>query len=186
MRAIALLVVAACCHALSFTHTQQRLAIVSRPTLGHGIHQDTRTRAVVTMRDASSAYWFSTGDSVRVVDDVVKAGASLKARVGTVVETWEKCDVDPTCCCAEQVDTGMAVRVEFQGTETDGSVSGTSFMHFFAEEELIKVKEDEKTASKEELPFDGMSCKAFKLDHLKMGEQAKRIAAFEQSRTDDS
>mmetsp|Transcript_12474 Transcript_12474/g.15812 ORF Transcript_12474/g.15812 Transcript_12474/m.15812 type:complete len:127 (+) Transcript_12474:40-420(+) len=29
--------------------------------------------------------------------------------------------------------------------------------------------------------FDGMSCKAFKLEQLKMGEQAKRIAAYESS-----
>lgn len=127
------------------------------------------------MRDASSAYWFNVGDAVVVVDDVKKAGTSLKGLRGTVVETWEKCDVDPTCCCAEQVDLGTAVRVEFPGTETNPSESGSSFMHYFAEDELTRVKE-------EELPFDGMSCKAFKLDQLKMGEQAKRIAAYEQSR----
>lgn len=49
------------------------------------------------MRDRSSANWFNVGDSVRVVDDVMKAGTNLRGRVGTVIETWEKCDVDPTC-----------------------------------------------------------------------------------------
>ena len=150
------------------------------------VHHSAHTHTFVTMRDTSGAYWFSTGDSVRVVNDVMKAGASLKGRVGTVVETWEKCDVDPTCCCAEQVDTGMAVRVEFHGTERDGSETG-SFLHYFAEEELTKVKVDEVTGTsntKGQLPFNGMSCKAFKLDQLQMGEQARRIAAFEQTRTD--
>ena len=50
------------------------------------------------MRDASASYWFQRGNSVRVIEDVEKAGHNLKHRVGKVVETWEKCDVDPTCC----------------------------------------------------------------------------------------
>jgi len=48
------------------------------------------------MRDTSASYWFRLGNSVRVVDDVDKAGHNLKHRLGKVVETWEKCDVDPT------------------------------------------------------------------------------------------
>jgi len=45
------------------------------------------------MRDASASYWFSVGDSVRVVSQtVVKAGINLHQRQGKVVETWEKCD----------------------------------------------------------------------------------------------
>lgn len=89
--------------------------------------------SMLTMRDRSSSYWFSVGQRVRVVEDVWRGSSftspsistsistspsasqreNLKGRTGTVVETWEKCDVDPTCCCAEQVDTNMAVRVEF-------------------------------------------------------------------------
>lgn len=95
--------------------------------------------ASVSMRDASASYWFRVGDRVRVVDDVPKAGANLRHRIGTVVETWEKCDVDPTCCCAEQVDAGMAVRVEFRGTEADGDVAGAGFFHYFAESELVQA-----------------------------------------------
>ena len=48
------------------------------------------------MRDASASYWFQVGDRVKVVDDVYKANINLLGRQGKVVETWEKCDVDPT------------------------------------------------------------------------------------------
>ena len=65
--------------------------------------------------DASMSTLFSIGNVVRVVaSDVTKADlGSLYNWTGTVVETWEKCDVDPTCCCAEQVDPNLAVRVQF-------------------------------------------------------------------------
>ena len=48
------------------------------------------------MGDHSSATRFQIGDSVIVVDDVMKMGRNLKGLDGIVVETWEKCDVDPT------------------------------------------------------------------------------------------
>jgi hypothetical protein len=48
------------------------------------------------MRDASASYWFEVGDSVKVVEDVYKSNMNLKDRIGKVIETWEKCDVDPT------------------------------------------------------------------------------------------
>ena len=56
-----------------------------------------RTNSFMDMRDVSASYWFKVGDQVKVVDDVMKAGSSLRNRQGTVLETWEKCDVDPTC-----------------------------------------------------------------------------------------
>ena len=104
------------------------------------------------MRDASSAYWFKIGDTVRVVDDVQKAGRTLKGSMGKVIETWEKCDVDPTCCCAEFVDESYAVHVKFQ------DMSDGEFVHYFAETELEKITD---------AAFDGMSCQAFKLNQLK-------------------
>lgn len=185
---LALFFIVECCKTLAFTSltTRQR-------GLGGSTRHDSfsnsrkrrhyRTHSTLSMKDKSSAYWFKMGDSVRVIDNVIKAGASLKGRQGRVVETWEKCDVDPTCCCAEQVDPGMAVRVEFEGTETDSTETG-SFMHYFAEEELTHAPEDDTIV--EELPFNGMSCTAFKLDQLKMGQQAKRIAAYEQSQSDQN
>lgn len=68
-------------------------------------------RTIVQMKDASCAYWFNVGDKVKASSSVVKAGIELKGRVGVVMmNTWEKCDVDPTCCCAEFVDDNFAVR----------------------------------------------------------------------------
>jgi hypothetical protein len=146
------------------------------------------------MKDRSVSYWFNVGDTVKVVSpDVSKGGMNLWNRIGKVVETWEKCDVDPTCCCAEQVDPNMAVRVEFIGSLTtadDDDDSSSTFNHYFAESELVKVSNDEDTLSlteettslqSDEVPFDGKSCVAFKLDQLSMGRQAQRIKAFEES-----
>ena len=113
----------------------------------------TTTNKNLVMRDRSSSYWFNVGDTVQVVaDDIVKSGVgNLVGFQGTVVETWEKCDVDPTCCCAEQVDVNMAVRVEFEtinGTrrEVDNNEDvdddhdhDEKFQYYFAESELEKI-----------------------------------------------
>lgn len=142
--------------------------------------------STVTMMDRSSANIFEVGEIVRVVDDVEKSGVNLKGREGYVKETWEKCDVDPTCCCAEFVDDGFAVHVEFQADEKFGDASITqkeTFVHYFAERELVHRREDEDP--EETVAFDGMSCKAFKLDQLKMGEQARRIATFQEARANE-
>jgi len=148
------------------------------------------------MRDASCAYWFNVGDKVKVTSSVTKAGVDLKGRVGDVIQTWEKCDVDPTCCCAEFVDDNFAVTVKFNGKVDTASATGEGFIkgididtftHYFNEDELIKVKEDEieEAAPSASVAFDGMSCKAFKLDQLKMGQQAQRIAAYEASKQEN-
>jgi hypothetical protein len=144
------------------------------------------SRSTIEMRDRSSSYWFQVGDTVRVVSsDIEKGGVNLQNRVGKVIETWEKCDVDPTCCCAEQVDPNMAVRVEFEGSlSEDHEATSSSFNHYFAESELEKQVDD--NASSQSIPFDGQSCVAFKLDHLKMGQQAQRLAVFESSRDDSN
>jgi hypothetical protein len=129
------------------------------------------------MRDGSASYWFKVNDRVRVVENVWKGDINLRGLEGRVVETWEKCDVDPTCCCAEQVDANMAVRVQFPRTfhnstidtlETTAEFQSTeSFMHYFAEAELLisdSIATDADSASA--LAFDGMSCTAFKLEQL--------------------
>ena len=143
------------------------------------------------MGDHSSATLFQVGDTVTVVEDVMKAGKNLKGLSGTVIETWEKCEVDPTCCCAEWVDEGLSVHVKFNvDDEEDGNglFANDTFIHYFAESELIEKKEDdeveemgEELQSTTPVAFDGLSCKAFKLDKLSMGEQARRIKAFEES-----
>jgi hypothetical protein len=101
-----------------------------------------------SMRDSSASYWFQVNDRVRVMDDVYKSNiGNLRDWEGRVVQTWEKCEVDPTCCCAEQVDINMAVQVEFtisnssSNTTSSSSNSGTNetFTHYFAESELWKT-----------------------------------------------
>jgi hypothetical protein len=63
-----------------FIHAPQELTITTRRFMG----------------DHSSVSYFKVGDSVTVVDDVLKAGRNLRGLKGIVTETWEKCEVDPT------------------------------------------------------------------------------------------
>lgn len=111
-----------------------------------------RNENLIKMRDMSSANVFQIGDRVKVVSSVFKAGIDLKGKVGIVKETWEKCEVDPTCCCAEFVDENFAVYVQFSNGDGDNSIDISSdgqslnivglndyYTHYFAEEELVKV-----------------------------------------------
>ena len=92
-------------------------------------------QAQLTMRDRSAVSYFKVGDTVLVIEDVYKnKNLNLNGYKGIVKETWEKCQVDPTCCCAEQVDLGMAVTVVF-----DDENKNDSFLYYFAEDELVKV-----------------------------------------------
>ena len=100
--------------------TNYASSFLGRQSYGTSRRRDTRRvsaggRTLLVMRDKSACYWFAINDRVRVVEDVYinHQKTNLKHRVGTVIQTWEKCDIDPTCCCAEQVDTNYAVRVEF-------------------------------------------------------------------------
>jgi hypothetical protein len=103
----------------------------------------------LSMVDKSCVTTFSVGETVCVVTDVYKAGMNLRGTIGTVVETWEKCNVDPTCCCAEFVDDGYAVRVEFQPNESKLSEDDVSnqwihdiskFRHYFSVDEIQKIE----------------------------------------------
>lgn len=112
---------------------------------------------------------------MQVVEDVFKGQRqNLKGLIGTVLQTFEKCEVDPTCCCAEFVDRSMAVTVEFSmrslGNEDYNKVSfltsdswwdGEPFLYYFAEEELNKL-----TDLADSVAFDGLSCTEFKLKQL--------------------
>jgi hypothetical protein len=95
-----------------------------------------------------------------------------------VQETWEKCEVDPTCCCAEQVDRNMAIRVVLEKPE------GGSLEYYFAEEELVVIKEgenveSESVAESKSVAFDGMSCMAFKVDQLGLDHHKRGIASYD-------
>ena len=115
-----------------------------------------RQRSMVLQMDVSSATWFRVGDRIKVISSVMKSGyGDLKGREGVVIETWEKCDVDPTCCCAEFVDENYAVNVQFDakslviddddcgdGVGVDGGdtvESEDNFTSYFAEAEIVKV-----------------------------------------------
>ena len=141
------------------------------------------TRCSLQMKDASASYWFNIGDKVQVSSSVKKDGIELKGRVGEVTETWEKCDVDPTCCCAEFVDENFAVMVKFEELDPDterkkdfvkGIHKDKTLTHYFNEDELIKVVDEVVPSSP--IAFDGMSCKAFKLEQLKIGKRSRSIA----------
>ena len=88
----------------------------------------------LVMRDRSCSYVFDVNDKVCVVSSVMRGDKDLKGTIGIVKENWSKCEVDPTCCCAEQVDENMAVLVEF-----DGGSSDSKFSLHFGEDELSLV-----------------------------------------------
>ena len=60
-----------------------------------------------------SAVDVEEGAWVLVTDDVVSGGVNLKGMQGKVVYAWEKCEVDPTCCCAELSMEDASVQVPF-------------------------------------------------------------------------
>lgn len=53
------------------------------------------------MRDASMVTDVAVGDRVRVKPGVMLDGKDWGGLEGTVAYVWEKCEVDPHCCCAE-------------------------------------------------------------------------------------
>lgn len=55
----------------------------------------------IEMRDASMVTDVAVGDRVRVKQGVVLDGRDWGGLEGTVAYVWEKCEVDPHCCCAE-------------------------------------------------------------------------------------
>ena len=90
-----------------------------------------RTRPVV-MLDSSSSAW-RDGDRVVVATSVRAQGRDFLGERGTVVDSWEKCQEDPHCCCAELADDGVAVTVRFD----DGVVT------YFADDELRRAPLDD-------------------------------------------
>lgn len=69
------------------------------------------------------------------------------------------------------------------------------FVHYFAESELEAYKQTKETAEPKRFvsisqetaaPFNGLSCAVFKVEKLKMCEQAQRIASFEKSRNNST
>ena len=111
-----------------------------------------KSSLLTVMKDQSSANVFTVGDTITVVEDVIKGGSNLRGRIGKVVEVWEKCDVDPTCCCAEFVDRVFAVTVKFIDDKSSMDVEPLAFVHYFAEEELQSVPASHGSQEKQQ-PF---------------------------------
>ena len=123
------------------------------------------------MRDASCAYWFNVGDKVKVTSSVIKAGVDLQGRVGDASKYWRN-----TMWIQLAQGYNFAVTGKFEGNVDPAS--GAKFIkgidtvtHYFDEDELVKVQEHEM--KEESAAVDYMSCKAFKLDQLKMGNRRR-------------
>lgn len=94
-------------------------------------------RFALVMKDRSMVSYFQEGDLVQVsCDDVRRQGSALAGFCGVVTDAWVKCEVDPHCCCAEQVEDSHAVTVGFKFAQfTQG------YSYLFAEAELRKLQE---------------------------------------------
>lgn len=77
-------------------------------------------RHTFLMRDGSTANtYFQIGQQIRVIKQVFhdppsKQRFSSLDKIGIVIGVWEKCEVDPTCCCAE-LAFDAPIEVLFQG-----------------------------------------------------------------------
>ena len=100
-----------------------------------------RSSSSLSMRDGStSSNYFKVGEQVRVSTDVwhrpphaSKPSFSSKGREGSVVQVWEKCEVDPACCCAE-LAFDAPIEVRFEGDDYDETSS--FWTAFFAVDEI--------------------------------------------------
>ena len=99
------------------------------------------------MRDGSTASnYFSVGARVRVVKPVTHRPPALPSRsfssfgkVGTVIGVWEKCEVDPHCCCAELAfDAPIEVRFD----DYDYNPAECSWTAFYAVDEIENCREE--------------------------------------------
>lgn len=91
------------------------------------------------MRDGSTAaVFFNVGDRVKIIRDVPVTNdqglrLSTLGMEGVISEIWEKCEVDPHCCCAEQ-SFDAPFRVDF--ATMNSTSTSISFYGLFAEEEI--------------------------------------------------
>jgi hypothetical protein len=95
----------------------------------------------ILMRDGSTAsVFFAIGDKVRIIKDVWHHPKSLPPftsikMIGTVCDIWEKCEVDPHCCCAE-LAFDAPVQVRFAGSQYDADTDNWT-AHFALDEILL-------------------------------------------------
>jgi hypothetical protein len=95
------------------------------------------------------------GDRVEVTSDVhIKGGVNSIGMQGTVIDTWEICETDPACCCAELTDTGYEVTVKLDHSTSPTAPSGEQrqplqrLVGYFNEDEVSVVKEEQVVAKR--------------------------------------
>ena len=109
--------------------------------IGHS-HQS--SVKLLFMRDGSTAStYFDVGDKVRVVMDVwhkprTQAPYSSKDLEGVILSVWEKCEVDPSCCCAE-LAFDAPIEVQFHGNQYDANAH--TWTAHFALNEIQRIIE---------------------------------------------
>ena len=99
------------------------------------------------MRDGSTAEnYFSLGDKVIVVKDTwhyksIGNGEkfSSKGISGVVTDVWEKCEVDPHCCCAE-LAFDAPIEVTFNRNQLPNEIIEAQWSARFAVDEIRKLK----------------------------------------------
>lgn len=113
-------------------------AYFQSPSSAIGVRRLNPKQTRIFMRDSSSVTWFRDGDRVRVAASIVVNGVELKGQEGVCVDVWEKCEVDPHCCCAELAEEMVAVTVRF---------ARLNITYYFAEDELQNVPPANRTNS---------------------------------------
>ena len=98
------------------------------------------------MRDGSTARgFFNVGDKVEVTAEVVHRppqglSFSSKGMIGIVKDVWDKCEVDPHCCCAE-LAFDAPYEVSFNSFHYYGRDSGiSSWTAHFSDEEIALIR----------------------------------------------
>jgi hypothetical protein len=114
-----------------------------RTTLNKKQHHGT----ILLMKDGSTASTYVTvGSRVRVCKDVWHSPLhasrfNANGLVGTVTSIWDKCEVDPHCCCAELAHEAP-IEVSFAIDPSNGSMCMTHSNPWkaqFALDELLCV-----------------------------------------------
>ena len=104
-----------------------------------------QSRSHITMNDSSTAsVYFQIGNKVRIVKDVIHTPTNMTSfssygMQGVVCNVWDKCEVDPFCCCAE-LAYDAPIEVRFAGSRYDPNKD--SWNAHFALDELETLRDD--------------------------------------------
>ena len=121
-------------------------ALLAIPSLSFSFCQLRReSRSSIIMKDSSTAsVYFSIGNKVRIVKDVFHTPHNMTSfsslgMEGVICSVWDKCEVDPFCCCAE-LAYDAPIEVKFAGSRYDPSKE--SWNAHFALDELETYRDE--------------------------------------------